>query len=53
MTTDAQQIHIRIPADLHGQAKLAAKDDDRSVNYIIRKALEEYLLDRGYRHPVS
>jgi len=50
MTTHAtkDQVHIRLPADLHRQAKQAAQDDDRSVNYIVVKALRLYLSDLGY-----
>jgi len=48
MQNDHQQIHLRLPTQLHEQAKQAAKDDERSVNFIIRKALESYLRDCGY-----
>ena len=41
-------IHARVPQDLAAAAKLCATDDDRSVSYVIRKALEEYLQKKGY-----
>lgn len=35
--------HIRIPDELWNRLALRAADDDRSVSYVLRKAIETYL----------
>ena len=46
MTTDTTlvPIHVRIPANVRRAVQLVAQDQDRNLSYIVRKALEEYLL---------
>lgn len=34
---------IRIPEELHEQLKLAASERDVSVNYLVTKAIDDYL----------
>lgn len=51
MPTDVQQIHLRIPAELHKAAQRAADENDRSFSSLTRVALQEYLASRGYLGP--
>ena len=41
-------VHARIPPDLLKAAQTYAKEDDRTLSWIIRKALEEFLQKKGY-----
>lgn len=41
-------IHARVSQTIATSLQQAANDDDRSVSYVIRKALNEYLQSRGY-----
>ena len=41
-------IHVRLPTKLYTAAQQAAADDDRTLSYVVRKALETYLQDLGY-----
>ena len=41
-------IHCRVTQALATSLKDCATEDDRSVSYIIRSALKEYLQARGY-----
>ena len=43
--TNDVPIHVRIPKALHSAAKLKAAQDDRTISYIVRQALQAYLLD--------
>ena len=38
-------IHVRLPETLYSAAKLKATEDDRTISYIVRQALQAYLLD--------
>ena len=46
-------LHARVPQDLATAAKLYAEEDDRTLSWIIRKALEEFLQKKGYSVPSS
>lgn len=37
------QIAIRIPPELHKRLKIEAVNDERSMNYLINKAIEQFL----------
>ena len=41
-------IHCRVSQAISSGLQQAAKDDDRTVSYIMRQAFEEYLESRGY-----
>ena len=41
-------IHCRVTQTLAASLKDHAKKNDRSLSYVIRQALEEYLQARGY-----
>lgn len=41
-------IHCRVSQTLSSCLQDCAAKDDRSVSYVIRKALEDYLQTRGY-----
>jgi len=41
-------IHARVSHDLATAAQLYATEDDRTVSWVIRKALEEFLQKKGY-----
>ena len=43
-------IHARVTQAMSASLQQAADDDDRSLSYVIRSALKEYLERRGYRH---
>lgn len=45
-STDIQQVHLRLPADLHKRLTQLAEDDDRSLNALVRVALKEYAAHR-------
>ena len=45
--TQSTYIHCRVNEQVATAAKLAATKEDRSLSYIIRAALEEYLQKRG------
>jgi len=47
-TIISTSIHVRIPSALHSAAQRAAKSDDRTLSYVVRKALETYLEDNGH-----
>lgn len=44
-TTNSVPIHVRLPETLYSAAKLKAEQDDRTISYIVRQALQVYLLD--------
>lgn len=44
-TTNTVPIHVRLPETLYSAAKLKAEQDDRTISYIVRQALQVYLLD--------
>lgn len=46
--TTTTSIHVRIPSAVHSAAQRAAKKDDRTLSYIVRKALETYLEANGH-----
>ena len=46
-------LHARVPTNLATAAKLYATEDDRSVSWVIRKALEEFLQKKGYPSDAS
>jgi hypothetical protein len=48
MTSDVQQVHLRLPTNLHKAAQRAAEESDRSFSSLTRVALTEYLASRGY-----
>jgi hypothetical protein len=39
-------LSLRLPVDLADEVRTLAMEDDRSVNYLIRLALREYLKSR-------
>ena len=41
-------IHCRVTQTLSASLKDVADKNDRSLSYVIRQALEEYLQTRGY-----
>ena len=41
-------VHARIPPDLLKAAQTYAQEDDRTISFVFRKALETFLRDRGY-----
>ncbi|MDC9591326.1 Arc family DNA-binding protein [Xenorhabdus sp. XENO-10] len=41
------QVNIRMPNDMRNSLKYIANVQDRSVNYVIVKALEEYISKNG------
>lgn len=43
--TNDVPIHVRIPRALHSAAQLKATEDDQTISYIVRQALQAYLLD--------
>ena len=43
--TNTVPIHVRLPETLYSAAKLKAKEDDRTISYVVRQALQAYLLD--------
>lgn len=45
---NSTQIAIRIADELLAALERAAADDDRSRSYIVQKALEAWLIERGY-----
>jgi len=49
-TINSVPIHVRLPETLYSAAKLKAKEDDRTISYIVRKALQAYLLDADNYH---
>ena len=46
-------IHARVSCDLATAAKLYAEENDRTLSWVIRKALEEFLQKKGYPVPSS
>ncbi len=42
---ESKVFSLRIAVDLYDQIKAIAKADDRSVNYIIVKAIEKFIAD--------
>jgi len=46
--TNDVPIHVRIPKALHSAAQLKAAQDDRTISYIVRKALQTYLDPDNY-----
>ena len=44
-TTNSVPIHVRLPETLYSAAKFKAEQDDRTISYIVRQALQAYLLD--------
>jgi len=47
-TTNSVPIHVRLPETLYSAAKLKAKEDDRTISYIVRQALQAYLDPDNY-----
>ena len=45
--TQSLYIHCRVNEQVATAAKIAASNEDRSLSYIIRTALKEYLQKRG------
>lgn len=43
MARSDTQVAIRIPPDLHKQLKENAAKEERSMNYLINKAIESFL----------
>jgi predicted HicB family RNase H-like nuclease len=43
MARSDTQVAVRIPPELHKQLKESAKKEERSMNYLINKAVEFYL----------
>ncbi|MCA6954648.1 Arc family DNA-binding protein [Pectobacterium carotovorum] len=43
MATETWQIKARLPAELRDPIRSLAKDLDRSVNYLLIKAVSEYI----------
>ena len=42
-------IHVRIPNDLATATKIYAEDQDRTLSYVVRQALQQYLAKHGNR----
>ena len=51
MSVRSCYVHFRSTQDLVDAAKSAAKEQDRTLSYIIRQALKTYLQDNGYNPP--
>ncbi|MFE8049317.1 hypothetical protein [Brenneria goodwinii] len=47
MTTDTWQIKARLPIELREPMRSIAKDLDRSINYLLIKAVSEYIRTNG------
>ena len=43
MARSDTQVAVRIPPELHKQLKENAVRDDRSMNYLINRAIEQFL----------
>lgn len=43
-----EYVHARIPPELLKAAQTYAKEDDRTLSFVFRKALDSFLRDRGY-----
>ena len=43
-----QYVHARLAPELLEAAKAYAKEDDRTLSFVFRKALDSFLRDRGY-----
>ena len=43
MARSDTQVAIRIPPELHRELKEKATNEERSMNYLINKALEQFL----------
>lgn len=43
MARSDTQVAIRIPPELHKQLKENAEKEDRSMNYLVNKAVEQFL----------
>ena len=43
MARQDTQVAIRIPPELHRQLKEKAANEERSMNYLINKAVEQFL----------
>jgi predicted transcriptional regulator len=37
--------HVRLPDSLHASILLIAAREDRSIGYVVRQALEQYVMD--------
>jgi hypothetical protein len=44
---DYQPMSVRLPIDLYHQVVAAARDEDRSISSLIRKALAMYLREKA------
>ena len=42
------QVHLRLPTDLHAATLNFSKAEERSLSYVVRQALHEFLQARGY-----
>ena len=47
-TTNTVPIHVRLPETLYSAAKLKAAQDDRTISYVVRQALQAYLDPDNY-----